>query len=198
MLDNIGATSTFCKMSSPRTVPENLCSSTAFCGLKSALKFNTYSELCSMFSIQLSKEPAKFKLRSDHFSFRTLHRTNATLISIIHSIIPLIFIPIIPLIFTPFLPSDSMTECQKMLHEHIKYSRTGYRVECTDEGLFAPRQCDSGVEKCWCAERSTGRMIFGTYHASHMVGPYNCKKCEYWLKLILKQGPNFKYSSTAS
>ena len=80
MLDNIGATSTFCKMSSPRTVPENLCSSTAFCGLKSALKFNTYSELCSMFSIQLSKEPAKFKLRSDHFSFRTLHMTNATLI----------------------------------------------------------------------------------------------------------------------
>lgn len=74
------------------------------------------------------------------------------------------------------LDPDSMTECQKMLHEHIKYSRTGYKVECTEEGLFAARQCDRSVEKCWCAEEDTGRMIFGTYHASHMIGPYNCNK----------------------
>ena len=82
-------------------------------------------------------------------------------------------------LLTHFPPSDAMTECQKMLHDHIKYSRSGYRVECTEDGMFAARQCDSSVEKCWCAERSTGRMIFGTYHASHMVGPYDCENCKY-------------------
>ncbi|KAL5265970.1 hypothetical protein ACHWQZ_G006572 [Mnemiopsis leidyi] len=73
------------------------------------------------------------------------------------------------------LDPDAMTECQRTLHDHIKYSRSGYRVECTEDGMFAARQCDSSVEKCWCAERTTGRMIYGTYHASHMVGPYDCE-----------------------
>jgi hypothetical protein len=67
-----------------------------------------------------------------------------------------------------------------MLHDHVKYARSGYKVECTEDGLFAARQCDHSVDsQCWCAEETTGRMIFGTYHASHMIGPYNCNKCEY-------------------
>lgn len=72
------------------------------------------------------------------------------------------------------LDSDTMTECQKMLHHHTIEGNGGYKVECTEEGHFTPRQCDQDTESCWCVEKQTGRHIFGTDHLSHLYGIYDC------------------------
>ena len=67
--------------------------------------------------------------------------------------------PQFPLYNPPYLytlPPDTMTECQKMLHHHTIEGNGGYKVECTEEGHFTPRQCDQDTESCWCVEKQTG------------------------------------------